>query len=185
MKSIANWFRHAWLVLAVAALVILLDQWTKTLVRANLPKFEEIPVLGKYLMWQHVDNYGAAFGLFQGGSMIFAIVATIVAVAILWYVRNIPQEKVFIRVLLGMQLGGALGNLVDRYTQGFVTDFVKMGIPGVYYWPNWNVADGSIVTGVILLAIYIIWDDMATARQARLAHKTGTSAKTTAKIDGR
>ena len=69
--------------------------------------------------------------------------------------------------LLGLQLGGALGNVIDRINQGYVTDFVKMGIPGVYYWPNYNIADAAIVTGVIGLGIYIVVDDMRNTRRAK------------------
>lgn len=164
MSFIGKWFRHAWIVVLVASVVILLDQWTKTLVRTNLPKFEEVEVLGRYLMLQHVDNYGAAFGIFQNGGMIFALVASAVTIGVLWYVTQIPVDRVLIRVLLGLQVGGAVGNLIDRFQQGFVTDFVKMGIPGFYYWPIWNVADASIVIGVIGLGIYIIWEDTVASR---------------------
>lgn len=178
MKVISNWFRHAWIVLGVATIVILLDQWTKNIVRSNLTKFEEVEVLGRWLMWQHVDNYGAAFGIFQNAGFIFAIVASVVAVGMLWYVTKIPTDRIVVRVLLGMQLGGAMGNLIDRIQQGYVTDFVKMGIPGLFYWPIWNVADASIVIGVIGLGIYIIWEDTTSARN----NKTKLAAST--EIDG-
>jgi signal peptidase II len=164
MSGIGKWFRHAWIVLLVASVVILLDQWTKTLVRTNLAKFVEVEVIGRYLMLQHVDNYGAAFGIFQSGGMIFALVATVVTIGVMWYVTQIPVDRVLIRVLLGLQVGGAVGNLIDRFQQGFVTDFIKMGIPGLYYWPIWNIADASIVIGVVGLGIYIIWEDTVANR---------------------
>lgn len=164
MKAIGKWIRHAWIVVLIAGIIVVLDQWTKSLVRANLPKFGEVELLGRYLMLQHVDNYGAAFGIFQNGGMIFALVASVVTIGMLWYVGQIPIDRILIRVLLGLQLGGAIGNLVDRLQQGYVTDFVKMGIPGVYYWPIWNVADASIVVGVIGLGIYIIWEDTVANR---------------------
>ncbi len=177
MKALENWFRHAWIVLLVAGVVVALDQWTKTLVRANLPKHEAVPVLGPYLMWEHVDNYGAAFGLFRSLNVVLPFVALAVSIAILIYVRSIPQERVLLRLLLGLQVGGALGNLVDRLQQGYVTDFVKMGIPGVYYWPNWNVADAAIVVGVIGLAIYIIAEDITTSRRARREGQTAAGSE--------
>lgn len=174
MSKLTSWFRHAWLVLLVAAIVIVLDQASKIAVRANLPKFEAVPVLGNYLMWEHVDNYGAAFGLLQNMGSFFTIIALIVAVAILVYVRYIPEERRLVRVLLGLQLGGAIGNVIDRMQQGYVTDFIKMGIPGVYYWPNYNVADMAIVVGVVGLAIYIIWEDFVAQRQSKqVAGKAG------------
>lgn len=174
MSKLTSWFRHAWLVLLVAGIVIVLDQASKSIVRANLPKFEAVPVLGNYFMWEHVDNYGAAFGLMQNMGSFFTIIALIVAVAILVYVRYIPEERRLVRVLLGLQLGGAIGNVIDRMQQGYVTDFIKMGIPGVYYWPNYNVADTAIVVGVIGLAIYIIWEDFVVQRQNKqVANKAG------------
>lgn len=68
-------------------------------------------------------------------------------------------------------MGGAIGNLIDRLMQGYVTDFVKMGVPGVYYWPNYNIADSAIVVSVILLAGYLIIDDLRLQRQARAEAK--------------
>ena len=158
MSKIKSWFQAAWIVLAVAAVIIVLDQWTKQLVRQSIPEYTAtipIPALGEYFLFEHVRNYGAAFGILQNRQMLFAAIAVVVAIAILVYVRYLPLDKKFVRVLLGLQLGGAIGNLIDRLTQldeagrGYVTDFVKMGIPGVYYWPNYNIADMAIVCGVM------------------------------------
>ncbi|MCE7982710.1 MAG: signal peptidase II [Caldilinea sp. CFX5] len=168
MAKITHWLQRAWLVLLVAGIIITLDQITKEWVRDNIPKFSSmipIPALGEYFVFEHVDNYGAAFGILQNQGTLFIVIAIVVAVAILVYVRYLPIEQSFVRFLLGLQLGGAVGNLIDRITQGFVTDFVKMGVPGVYYWPNYNIADSSIVVGVIALAIYIMVDDVRKQRQ--------------------
>jgi signal peptidase II len=155
--------RRIWLILAVAGVVIVLDQTTKVWVRANIPEYTSIspiPALGDYFLFEHVRNYGAAFGIMQNQGGLFVIIAVVVAIAILIYARNLDPKQLVLRVLLGMQLGGALGNLIDRLHQGYVTDFVKMGIPDVYYWPNYNIADSSIVVGVIALGIYLVWEDM-------------------------
>jgi signal peptidase II len=168
MGKIMHWFRQAWVVLLVAGIIIALDQWTKEWVRMTIPKYASmipIPALGEYFVFEHVDNYGAAFGILQNQGMLFIVIAVVVAIAILVYVRYLPTEHNFVRLLLGLQLGGAVGNLVDRINQGFVTDFIKMGIPGVYYWPNYNIADSSIVVGVIALGIYIMVDDVRKQRQ--------------------
>jgi signal peptidase II len=167
MKLIRGWFAHAWITLLVAGVVIALDQWTKMLVRANLPKFDFVPVLGDFFGWQHVDNYGASFGLFQDARLVLTVVAIVVTLAILVYVRYVPQEQVVMRVLLGLMVGGAVGNLIDRVMRGYVTDFIVMRIPGVYAWPNFNIADMAIVVGTILLAVYIIWEDTRAARAAK------------------
>ena len=167
MARIRGWFQRAWVVLVVAGIVIFLDQLTKDWVRANIPEYESmIPVrsLGEYFVFQHVRNYGAAFGILQEQSMLFVVIALVVAVAILVYVKYLPIDQRFVRILLGLQLGGAIGNLIDRLQQGFVTDFIKMGIPGVYYWPNYNIADSSIVIGVIGLGFFILMDDLRKQR---------------------
>jgi len=168
MTKITHWLQRAWLVLLVAGIIITLDQITKEWVRNNIPKFSSmipIPALGEYFVFEHVDNYGAAFGILQNQGSLFIVIAVVVAIAILVYVRYLPIEQTFVRFLLGLQLGGAVGNLIDRINQGFVTDFVKMGVPGVYYWPNYNIADSSIVVGVIALGIYIMVDDVRKQRQ--------------------
>ena len=168
MQSIGNWLRSAWIVLVVAMVVVALDQWTKELVRQAIPKFTyivPIPALGEYFVFEHVDNYGAAFGILQNGGNLFVIVAVVVTVAILYYVRSLPPQQHFVRIMLGLMLGGAIGNVIDRMQQGFVTDFVKMGIPGVYYWPNYNIADSAIVIGVIGLGGYILLEDFRASRR--------------------
>jgi signal peptidase II len=161
--------RRIWLILAVAAVIIGLDQWTKELVRRSIPDYTSmipIPALGEYFVFEHVHNYGAAFGIFQGNWEFFVTVAAIVSLVILIYaVRSLSPDQKFIRVLLGLQMGGAVGNAIDRVIQGgYVTDFVKMGIPGVYYWPNYNIADSAIVCGVIGLAGLLIWQDIKQSR---------------------
>ena len=89
-------------------------------------------------------------------------------VGVFYYaIRHLPDNQRLIRVLFGFQVGGALGNVIDRIHQGYVTDFVKIGVPGVYYWPNFNVADSSIVCSVIALAIVIFYQDIQLSRQAK------------------
>ena len=172
MSTVTKWFRNTWLVLLVAGIVIVLDQWTKTLIRASVPEYTAIspvPALGEYFLFEHVRNYGAAFGMLQNMGGFFIIVAVIVAVAILFYVRYLPTDQWIVRVLLGLMLGGALGNVIDRFQQGYVTDFVKVGIPGVYYWPNFNIADSAIVIGVIGLGIYVLVEDVLRQREQKAA----------------
>lgn len=165
MMSKLQWgLQKAWTVLIVAMTVIGLDQWTKVLVRQYIPKHTyvvPIPALGEYFVFEHVDNYGAAFGILQNQGYLFVVIAAIVSLAILVYaVRYLPANQFFVRLLLGMQMGGAIGNVIDRLQQGYVTDFIKVGIPGTYYWPNFNIADSAIVGGVIGLALVILWDDL-------------------------
>ena len=178
MNQLGNWFRRAWLVLVVAGVVIALDQWTKNLVRAAIPDYTSIvpiPALGEYFVFEHVHNYGAAFGIMQNQGILFVIIAVVVVVGILAYVRYLPTEDWIVRVLLGLMLGGAIGNVIDRINQGYVTDFIKMGIPGVYYWPNYNIADSAIVGGVIGLGIYVVVDDLRKHRKHKATQTTSAA----------
>ncbi len=158
-----------WLILLVAAIVIGLDQWTKALVRQHIPKFDyivPIPAFDHYVLFEHVDNYGAAFGILQGGGSFFIAIAAVVVVVILVYaVRSLPPDQRFVRLLLGLQMGGAIGIVIDRIHQGYVTDFIKVGVPNVYYWPNFNIADSAIVGGVIGLAVLLLWQDFHQPKQ--------------------
>lgn len=172
MRSILSWFHRAWLVLVVAGVVILLDQWTKSLVRVYIPEYTAVapfPALRDFVSFEHVRNYGAAFGILQNQSLMLTVIAVVVSVGILFYLRYLPTNNWVIRVLLGLQLGGALGNLIDRFQRGYVTDYIKTGIPGVYYIPNYNVADASIVIGVLGLALYIIVMDIRSQRREKQA----------------
>jgi signal peptidase II len=177
MNRFLIWIQRVSLVLLVASIVIALDQATKIWVRTNIPDFTyivPIPQLGDYFVFEHVHNYGAAFGILQNQGNFFIAVAAVVTVAILYYAGTINPDQRLLRFLLGLQLGGALGNVIDRLHQGYVTDFVRVGIPGVYYWPNFNVADSAIVCGVIGLAIYIFAEDYRTSRAQR-ASEAGDS----------
>ena len=188
MHYLSKWLHRAWPVLLVATIIISLDQWTKELIRQSVVEYTSvapIPALGNYLVFERVRNYGAAFGILQNQSSLFAIIAVIVGLAILVYVYQLPPEQKLIRVLLGLQLGGAMGNLIDRLTQldefgrGYVTDFIRIGLPGGPYWPNFNVADSAIVTGVIGLGIYVVWDDI---RRQRLQEQEQDMVKANSEI---
>lgn len=138
--------------LSTAGLIIALDQWTKALVRDNLP------LGGVWMPWEwlapyarivHWSNSGAAFGLFQNGALVFTILAILVAGLILYYYPRTSPSDWTLRLAMGLQLGGALGNLVDRLMrQGQVTDFISVGS-----FPVFNVADSSITVGVGVLLL--------------------------------
>ena len=198
MSKITNWLRAAWPVLAVAAIIISLDQWTKELVRnaipecsvIDCPRFVPIEALGDYFVFERVRNYGAAFGILQNQQALFVVIGIVVIAGILIYARYLPLHQRFVRFLLGLQLGGAVGNMIDRVSQldeagrGYVTDFIKMGIPGTYYWPNYNIADAAIVCGVIGLGITILMDDIRTQRAEKSAAADGADANALAADDG-
>ncbi len=154
--------RSAYLFLAaLAGVVLALDQWSKYFVRTRLAVGESwSPLAGApdLLRVIHWNNTGAAFGLFPGAGWIFTVVAVVVIVAILVYFPRIPAGQVAVRLALGLQLGGALGNLTDRLLLGTVTDFVAVGS-----FPVFNVADASISIGTALL-LAAMWVDERRSR---------------------
>ncbi|MEZ4518812.1 MAG: signal peptidase II [Chloroflexota bacterium] len=141
----------------VMAAVLLLDQFTKRLVETNLPLYgvwAPIPALEPYFRILHTTNTGMAFGLFQQGGTLIAIVAVIVTGVIVYFNQTLPGNEILLRIALGLQLGGVLGNLIDRFRQGHVTDFLDFGPV-----PIFNIADASLVCGVILLGIVMLLED--------------------------
>lgn len=135
----------------IAALILAADQWSKSWVIENIPlnsTFEIVPVLRDLFVLTHITNSGAAFGLFPQLSLVFTFVALIVSGVIVWYYRSMPAGQWLVRVSLGLQLGGAIGNLIDRLRFGYVTDLFY-----IRPFPVFNVADLAIVTGVGLLML--------------------------------
>jgi signal peptidase II len=96
----------------------------------------------------HWKNSGAAFGILQGFGDVFTVLAILVAIAIIYYFPQVPRQDWTLRLAMGLQLGGALGNLIDRVTQGSVIDFISIGT-----FPVFNVADSSISVGVAILIL--------------------------------
>lgn len=147
--------------LIVAPIVLLIDQLTKRYVEANIPLYTSwapFPGLEGIIQFTHTANTGAVFGLFQGTSMFFAALAIIVATGIVYFSLTLPGGQWLLRLALGLQLGGALGNLTDRLRIGHVTDFIDIGP-----WYIFNVADMALIGGIILFAIVIIRDERRNA----------------------
>ncbi len=146
-----------WAIPTIAAVVLALDQISKAWVLHTLPEnaaWVPIPALSRFLTITHVTNTGAAFGLFKDRGLLFILIAVAVSVAIIAYSRFLPQGQFWVRFSLGLQLGGAIGNLIDRVRFGHVTDFITVGIDDLK-WPTFNVADSAIVVGVIILALIV------------------------------
>jgi signal peptidase II len=99
----------------------------------------------------HIYNTGATFGLFAGGGDIFRYLAIVVSLGIIYYNHILPGDQRLLRLALGLQMGGALGNMIDRFRIGHVTDFIDIGP-----WYIFNLADLAVVSGAIILGI-IVW----------------------------
>ncbi len=160
--------RHARLydvfALMVAMVVIALDQWTKSLVVKNVPLYSQMPfpLVGKYLVIEHIHNSGAAFSMFsQGGGSVFLTVLIIIAILVVGYlyVKMRNSGPLLYKLIFGMIIGGAFGNLIDRAIHsGYVVDFISFRIPEInFYFAIFNVADACISVGVVLLFICILF----------------------------
>jgi signal peptidase II len=157
----------------VAGLIIALDQWTKSLVRTLPVGGTWLPTglewLSPYARIVHWYNTGAAFGSFQGYGLIFTVLAFIVAGLIIYYYPQVDARDWWLKLAMGMQLGGALGNVVDRltrgdlktFTTGPVTDFISVGNFAVF-----NVADASISVGVVVLLLGAWFKERSERKQA-------------------
>jgi signal peptidase II len=146
--------------LLFTAVIIALDQWTKWLVRENIPFMgtwlpDGMEWLSPYARIVHWYNTGAAFGMFQGYGWFFTILAFVVTMLILFYYPRTDPQDWWLRLAMGMQMSGALGNVIDRLTLDWkVTDFVSIG-----NFPVFNVADASITLGVVILLLGVWWKE--------------------------
>ncbi|MGO8933212.1 MAG: signal peptidase II [Terracidiphilus sp.] len=160
MSWLTNWPRPRrlfWLLL-ISALVIVADRLTKTWVSLHIPLGGAIPIIPRVLRITHWTNEGAAFSLFADTAsphvVRWALVTfTLVAALVIFIVLlRLGFQFTFTTIALALILGGALGNVHDRIVYGSVIDFIEVHIFS-YHWPDFNVADSSVVTGACLLLL--------------------------------
>lgn len=155
-----------WYLVVLALVVASLDQFTKSIVVANLELHESwmpVPWLANVVTITHVQNSGAAFGIFPAGSVAFSAIGVVVVGAIVYYFHQLPVGQWWVRTALGFQLGGAIGNLMDRFRLGHVTDFINFS-----FWPVFNLADTAIVIGVGILIVVMVIEERREARLAKM-----------------
>ena len=145
--------RDLLLLFGVAGVSVALDQWTKWWVRENIEYAgqwlpEGLMWLSPYARIVHWYNSGAAFGMFQNGNLVFTILAFVVIAAILYYYPSVEADDWTLKLAMGLQLGGAVGNLIDRLLMQKVTDFIS-----IWTFPVFNIADASISVGVAVLLL--------------------------------
>jgi len=143
----------------VALLVLIVDQVSKYFVRKLIPIYSKVELIPNFFNLVHVENSGIAFGFFNNPGIettgIFSVIS-IIAIGVIFYIIITETEKSpFLAISLGMILGGAIGNLIDRLFWGSFTDFIDLYL-STYHWPAFNVADMSISMGgfFILLSIF-------------------------------
>jgi len=143
----------------IAVVVLVLDQVTKWIIATRLMLNETHSVIGEFFQITSHRNRGAAFGILQDQRWFFIVVTTIVVIGIIWYLmKTVAEGKRLLPVALGLLLGGAVGNFIDRALFGEVVDFLQFNFefnflnPPVYYtFPIFNLADSAIVIGVALI----------------------------------
>lgn len=153
--SVARWALFA----GIAIVIVVLDQLSKNWIVANLDPGEGMVVLGEWLRLVHGQNSGILFGMLPQSAPIFAIVSLGVTALIVVYHAK-AGHGIVTTIALGLLLGGAIGNLVDRLHYGYVVDFVDMGI-GTWRFYTYNLADACITTSIILLIVMAVFPRVA------------------------
>jgi signal peptidase II len=158
--------RPVWPVfLGLAAIVVVADQLTKAWIKASLAPGASTPVIGDLLRLVHGQNSGALFGLFRDNAVLFGLVSiAVIALIVVYHGRS--GRSLYLSVTLGFLLGGALGNMIDRLTIGYVVDFVDAGIGDVRFY-TFNVADSAISLAVLLLILVAIRPSLADGEPQR------------------
>jgi signal peptidase II len=150
------------LALLTAAIVLILDQWTKAWVVTNLspPYFgPRIPIIGDYLVLFYIKNSGAAFSLLSNNVILLLLIAVAIGLISYLYLRALNTGSLWYKLIFGLIIGGAIGNLLDRIRHsGYVIDFISFRIPQAnFYFAIFNIADAAISTGVFLLFIALLF----------------------------
>jgi signal peptidase II len=137
----------------IAVTIVVLDQVSKAWVVANFPLDEPVEIIGDWLRIWYIHNTGALFGLFRGQAALFALVSVGVVALIVWFYSRIAASGgILITFALGLLLGGAVGNFIDRVRLDHVVDFVDMGIGSLRFY-TYNVADSAITISILLLLL--------------------------------
>jgi signal peptidase II len=152
--------------LVIVLAIVITDQVTKAIVRQSIALHESIPLVPDLLALTRVHNTGAAFGMFNamdfpGKTVALTVVATLALAGVAWYAASVPSSDRLARLGVACILGGAIGNLIDRATAGYVLDFVDASWQGWHFWA-FNVADAAITVGVVLM----IFDLLGLGRRA-------------------
>jgi signal peptidase II len=155
--------RKYWVLLIFCFGILLLDQWTKSLIVQKLLLYQKVEVIQGFLNIVHVRNTGGAFGIFGGekggiGSILFVVVSLIAIGAIVFLFIKIKEDEKTLALSFSLVLSGAIGNLIDRLRYGEVVDFLDVHL-STYHWPAFNIADSAICIGIGLMALELLIRD--------------------------
>ncbi|MGM0873585.1 MAG: signal peptidase II [Bacillota bacterium] len=139
----------------IAAIIIVIDQISKWLIVKNMELGENITVIENFLYITSHRNRGAAWGILQGQMWFFYIITAVVIIGMIYYIQKYTKENKVMGIALGLMLGGAIGNFIDRLFRKEVVDFINTYI-FLYDFPIFNVADSALCVGVALLFIQML-----------------------------
>jgi signal peptidase II len=142
----------------VSGIVIAVDQITKWLVVSQFKIGERVDLIQNLLYLTHHRNRGAAWGILQDQMLFFYLVTVIFIGVLVYFILNSSQEPIMFRLSLGLLLGGAIGNFIDRIYLQEVIDFIGVYI-GTYPFPIFNIADASLNIGVAIFVMYVLCDE--------------------------
>ncbi len=168
----------SYLVYVIVALVIVLDQLTKNIVKSSMFLYQSVNVIGDFFKLTYIENPGMAFGIQFESKLLFTILSILAAIVVLIYLVRMPNEKLLFRISLALIFGGAIGNLIDRLLYGRVVDFLDVeffditlpafsflfwDFPGytMTRWPVFNIADSAVTCGMVLLTWLILFQKSA------------------------
>lgn len=167
-QKVFHRLRSLWLLpLALTLSILVLDQVSKLWIVQALgpqPLMSAIPLVGDWFRLVYSHNTGVAFSLFQNIPQFLTIVALLITGGVVYvYTRHMPNHSPLVQVSVGLIIGGALGNVVDRLRLGYVIDFIQVG-----WWPVFNVADSAICVGAALLLLGLARSEVAQHQQEQV-----------------
>ena len=161
MKSNITVRPNALVWLGLSALVIILDQWTKQWVLNSLPEYQPIAVIDGFWNWFRTYNKGAAFSFLSdaGGwqHWFFSGLAILISSLLTFWLAKTPRADWRSALPFSLVIGGALGNVIDRFRHGHVVDFIQWYY-GDFYWPAFNIADAAIMCGAAIMIVFSLFN---------------------------
>jgi len=166
--------KRSLLVYSMVGFIVILDQFSKVIVKNTMVLYDSIPVLGNFLQLTYIENPGMAFGIQMQNKLLFTVLSVVATLIVLLYMIRLSHERFLFRFSLALILGGAIGNLIDRIIRGRVVDFIDVeffdiSIPsfdlwfihfpgyGLTRWPVFNVADSAVTCGLVVLTLILIF----------------------------
>lgn len=136
----------------IIVVTIILDQISKYIVYSQMNLQQSIPVINNFFHITYVENPGAAFGILPYQTWFFLVITSLVVIALSYYIYTLKKDQILLKIAFALQIGGAIGNFIDRFRTGYVIDFIDFKI----WAPVFNIADIAIVVGVGLFALEVI-----------------------------